>query len=398
MTINKNYINFIKDITSPKWEYGNKIFYFVISICFTIIAYYHLNIGPLMSTDSIGYSESGDILIKLNFNLLDYYSQKTISKINPSYIYTVPVILISLLKYFFGDGWQFAFMTVNLILILFSLVIFSKILLLLKVRPLIISLSLPILVLSIDLLHWPRYVLTDTIFSFLVMLIIYIITKSIISNKIYYFVLIFVATLLFLTRPTSIPFIFAFIFFIALSKIQFNYSPKIILLFIILLFILTPFVFAVFYQLMNNYLINNPQAFFLIDMVKSGIIIHDRPNTWVDPPNTFFDVLYIYFLRLLYFFNPYAKSFSDIHIILNSIQTFYIFLSIVVWSFLGLNFKVFNKIVFLILLISFCTSAFHAFTLIDYDWRYRFPIIMPLLIIFPLSFEIFLRKICYRNF
>ena len=388
----------MKKITSPSWKYGNKVFYSSLIICFLIIAYYNINIGPLIATDSLKYAASADFLIKLNFNLLDYYSQKTISKINPSYIYTIPVILISFTKYFFGDNWQFAFMIINIIFFFFSLIIFSRILLFLKVRPLIISLSLPILVLSIDLLHWPRYVLTDTIFSFLVMLIIYIITKSIISNKIYYFVLIFIATLLFLTRPTSIPFIFAFIFFISISKTRFSYNPKLTLLFVLSLFILTPFILASLNQLMNSYLINNPQAFFLIDMVKSGMIIHDRPNTWVDPPNTFFDVVYIYFLRLLYFFNPYAKSFSDIHIILNSIQTFYIFLSIVVWSFLGSNFKVFNQIVFLILLISFCTSAFHAFTLIDYDWRYRFPIIMPLLIIFPLSFEIFLRKICSRNF
>ena len=33
---------------------------------------------------------------------------------------------------------------------------------------------------------------------------------------------------------------------------------------------------------------------------------------------------------------------------------------------------------FLVLLISFITAAFHAFTLIDYDWRYRFPIILPI--------------------
>jgi hypothetical protein len=393
MIINKYHISFIKKITSPEWKFGHKFFYFMISTCLLVIAYFHLNIGPLMSTDSIGYSESADVLIKLNFNFLDYYSQKTISRINPSYIYTIPVILISLTKYLFGDNWQFAFMIVNLILIFFSLIIFSKILLFLKVRPFIIALSLPILVLSVDLLTWPRYVLTDTIFSFLVMLIIYTITKSIIRNKFSYFALIFITSLIYLTRPTSLPFIFAIIFFITISKTRFNYNPKLILLFIFTLFILAPFIFAMLYQLMNNYLINSPQAYFLIGMVKSGMIIYDRPNTWVDAPNTFFDIVYIYFLRILFFFNPYEKSFSDIHVILNLIQAIYIFLSIFVWSLLGLNYRVFNKIVFFILLISFFSAAFHAFTLIDYDWRYRFPIIMPLLIIFPLSFEIFLRKI-----
>ena len=176
------------------------------------------------------------------------------------------------------------------------------------------------MVLSVDLLHWPRYVLTDTIFSFLVMLLVYLMTKSIIKNKNYYFSMIIVASLIYLTRPTSIPFIFALIFFISISKTQFNYNPRIILLFIFALFIFTPFIFAFLYQLMNDYLGNNLQAFFLIEMVKSGMIIHDRPDTWVNAPNTFLDVAYLYFLRLLFFFKPYVKSFSDIHIILNLIQ------------------------------------------------------------------------------
>ena len=398
MIVSKDYKTLIKEITSSKWEYGNKVFYFTIILCFVVIACYNIKIGPLMSTDSIGYSKSADVLIELNFNLLEYYSQKTISKINPSHIYTIPVILISFTKYFFGDNWQFIFMIINIILFFFSLVIFSRILLFLKVRPLVISLSLPILILSVDLLTWPRYVLTDTIFSFLVMLLVYGITKSVIEDKINYLILIIVTCLIYLTRPTSIPFILSLILFISILKTRFSFKPKLILLFIFVFLISTPFIFAFFYYLMNNYLVNSPQAFFLIDMVKSGMIIFDRPETWSDPPNTFTDVVYIYFLRILFFFNPYVKSFSDIHIILNLIQSVYILLSIFFWSLFSINFKIFNKIVFLVLLISFITAAFHAFTLIDYDWRYRFPIIMPLLIIFPISFEIFLRKIYNKDF
>ena len=398
MIVNKDYKNLIKRITSSNWEYGNKFCYISILICFTTIAYYNLNIGFVMSPDSFKYSESGDILIKLNFNLFNYYSLKSISDYNPSFIYTIPVILISFSKFFFGNEWQFAFMVINLFSTFFTLIFFSKILLLLKIRPLIISLAIPIMVLSVDLLTWPRYILTDSIFSFLVIFTIYFMTKCIIKNKFFNFALVFVIFLLFLTRPTSPPFIFAIIFFIAVSKIKFSYSPKLILLTIFSLFILTPFIFAILHQFMNDYLINNAQVFFYTEMVKTGVIIHHRPDTAINSPNTFFDIVYLYYIRILFFFNPYAKSFSDIHLVLNSIQAFYIFLSIAAWSFLSINFKLFNKIVFLILLISFFVSSFHAFTLIDYDWRYRFPIILPMLIIFPISCKIFLRKIYTRNF
>jgi len=45
-----------------------------------------------------------------------------------------------------------------------------------------------------------------------------------------------------------------------------------------------------------------------------------------------------------------------------------------------------------VIILSFSVAAFHSFTLIDYDWRYRFPLILPLLTLFPLSLEIYARK------
>ena len=177
-----------------------------------------------MSPDSFWYSEAANDLIKLDFNLLKYYFQNTHTI--PSFFYTFPVLLIALLKILFGTEWQNTFMIFNLIIVFFSLILFSKSLLLLNVRPLVISFAILFLTLSIDLLTWPRYVLTDMVFSFLVTFIIYVIIKSMIKNKSYYFLLTLLMILMFLTRPTSLVFILAIIFFIFLLKIQINYSPK----------------------------------------------------------------------------------------------------------------------------------------------------------------------------
>ena len=97
-------------------------------------------------------------------------------------------------------------------------------------------------------------------------------------------------------------------------------------------------------------------------------------------------------LRLVYFFSPYTKNFSLVHIILNTLQTFLVFSSIIIWSFFGKKNFFINKTVGLILIISISVAAFHSFTLIDYDWRFRFPIIIPLLMFFPISLEIILRR------
>ena len=132
---------------------------------------------------------------------------------------------------------------------------------------------------------------------------------------------------------------------------------------------------------------------FVYKYVKNGMIIHGRPETWVNPPNNFIDVVYVYFLRLINFFNPYASTFSLIHIIMNVIQTVLVLLAIFILSILKGNIKFQDRIFFFIILLSFSVAAFHSFILIDYDWRYRFPIILPLITLIPISLEMILRKI-----
>ena len=381
----------MKKIFSTNYKYGNKILYLSILICFSLITLYNVKIGFIMSPDSNTFSRWADDLIKLNFNFYEYYVQNTYIRSN--IFYTIPVLLIAIFKLTFETLWQYAFMTLNLIFVLFSLIIFSRILQLLKIRPIIISLSILLLSLSADLLTWPRYILSDTFFSFLIILTFYFIVKSLVNEKLYYIVLSFLIFIMFITRPVSLPYIFIFIIFLSFSNIKLDFNPKIILLFILLLSLFTPFILVLFYQLIKIYFISNVQLLTFINWVDIGMIVHDRPETWVNPPSIFIDIVYIYFKRYLFFFNPYISAFSLIHIILNLLQTVVIFLSLIFWFFLSESYKTINKSIFLILLVCFSVAIFHSFTLIDYDWRYRFPIILPLTIIFPISLEIVTKRL-----
>ena len=154
----KKLIIFLKEFFSARYKNGNKFLYFSILINFSVIAYYNLSNDLVMSPDSVQFSGWADNLIKLDFNLPLYYSQYTL--INPNYLYTIPIVIIALSKLFFGAEWQNAFVIFNLIIVFFSLILFSKSLLMLKVRPLVISLAIFFLTLSVDILLWPRYVLT----------------------------------------------------------------------------------------------------------------------------------------------------------------------------------------------------------------------------------------------
>ena len=87
---------------------SKKLLYLSILVSFSIIAYYHVSIGHCMCGDAKTYSEWGDDLIKLNFNLFNYYDQNNF--FTPSFFYTVPVTLVALLKVFFWEWMGIRFL------------------------------------------------------------------------------------------------------------------------------------------------------------------------------------------------------------------------------------------------------------------------------------------------
>lgn len=386
-----NLKNFIRKSISEEWRFGNIILFLTVLIFFSLLTLYNLNIGSRMSSDSHTFSRWSDNLINLNFNFYLYYIQNTFG--NPNFMYTIPILLISITKLIFGSEWEYSFMILNLIFVFFSFIIFVKILILLKVRPLAICLSMPLLTLSSDFLTWPRYILTDTFFAFIVILTIYFIVKNFIKKKQNYFPLIIMIALLIFSRPTSLPYVFSIICFILTMKLKIKLNPVLILTSIFLLLFITPFIFSFLYLFMKIHLNNISQVLHIINWVESGQVIHDRPSTWISSSGTFFNLVYLYLFRILFFFNPYFQTFSNIHNLLNLFQALLIFFSILFWVFSKEKNDTFNKTIMLVLFFAFFVAAFHSYTIIDYDWRYRYPIILPLIVIFPVSLEIFFRKI-----
>ena len=383
----------MKNIFSSKYKYENAFLYTATLLCFSLIAYYNLRFGPVMSSDSLRFSRWADELIRLDFNFFEFFSLDKAYHRPSLFFFSVPVLLIALCKIFFVNEWQYAFVLLNLIFVFLSLLIFVKNLLIIKVRPTLISLSLPIIVISVDILTWPKFILSDMIYSFLVLLVTYVVIKSIVKNKINYLELFIMVLLLLASRPSSIPVIFVILSFIVILKLQIFFNQKNILVFFLILFISIPFMLSLAYSIIEFNFNGIAKVDFLTNMVKEGMIIHDRPETWINKPDNIIDIIFIYFLRLINFFNPYASTFSIAHIVLNVFQFMLILSSISIWSFYGNSLKIYNKIFLFILLLSLSVAAFHSFILIDYDWRYRFPIILPLLMLIPISIEIVLQKV-----
>ena len=303
----------MRNIFSTQWKYGNMLLNIAIVVCFTLIAYYHLNSGYSMSTDSKRFSKWADDLIRLDFNLYEFFSIDINYNMPSLFFYSVPVVLIALCKVIFVNEWQFAFLILNLSFVFFSIIIFVKSLLLIKVRPVLISLTLPVIVASVDILIWPKFILSDMIYAFLVLLSVYLIIKGIIKDKINYLEISIIIFLLLASRPSSISAVFAILSFIIISKFPIFMKQKNILLFILITFISTPFLLSLVYFFIEFYFDNIAKIDFYTDMVKNGMIIHDRPETWVNQPKNFIDIVYIYFLRLINFLIPMPLLFNSTH-------------------------------------------------------------------------------------
>ncbi len=386
----------MRNIFSSSWKYGNMILFLSVLIFFSIIAYYHLTLGFSMSSDSERFSRWADDLIRLDFNIFEFLSTEKAYHRPSLFFFLIPVLFISLFKIIFINEWQFAFLLFNLVLVLFSLIIFIKSLIILRVRPIIIILTMLITVTSVDILVWPRFILSDMIYAFLVIFATYSVVKIIINNKINYLMNFLIIFLLLASRPSSIPVVSAIIFFAIIYKFQIFSVKKNILIFLATITFFAPFFLAIVFSFIELNFTDVPKIEFLTNMVKKGMIIHDRPDTWVDSPNDFIDVIYIYILRLINFFNPYASTFSILHIILNVAQILIILLSILVWLFSKNITQIQDKTFFFIIILTVFVATFHSFILIDYDWRYRFPIILPLLMLFSMSAENILKKINFN--
>jgi hypothetical protein len=394
----KKFKIFVNDIMSARFRHANKILYFSIFLCFSFIAFYILKSGFSMSTDSERYSRWADKLIDLNFNIYEFFLIDKSSHRPSLFFSLLPVLLISLSKIIFVNEWQFSFLLLNLFLVFFSLMIIVKILLIIRVRSFLISLTLPIFVISVDLLTWPKFILSDMIYSFLVLYAVYFVIKTIMYNKVNYSEFFFIIFLLITCRPSSIPVICAVTLFLIISKFEFFFKQRNIVLILSSAFFFAPLFLSAVYSFIEFNFNEIAKIDFLTSMVKDGMIIHDRPETWVEKPKNFLDIMCIYFLRLINFFNPYASTFSNLHITFNIIQAIVIFLSILTWIFHGGFSKSQNHIYFFIILLSLFVGTFHSFILIDYDWRYRFPILIPMIVLFPITLENILKYFKFKKF
>lgn len=227
-------------------------------------------------------------------------------------------------------------------------------------------------ILCFELFQWNTYILTDSIFIFLIVTALHLYTKK--SS----YAFIGTLCLMALLRPTAAPFLIAA--GIAATW-QYKKSHRIIG-YVTLLSIISLSVIYILSQTAGTRLGVSGYIHYFASLFERGILVRDRPSlllhvAWT-PSLSIMNVytfMKILFLRILLFWAPAISDFSFTHTALNTLTL----IPIYILSILGISKYKKRHILGIAVIIVFW--IFQSFTELDYDWRYRTPV-LPALIIF----------------
>jgi capsule polysaccharide export protein KpsE/RkpR len=131
-------------------------------------------------------------------------------------------------------------------------------------------------------------------------------------------------------------------------------------------------------------------------MIKDGVIVHHRPETYIEYNNNYISILQILLTRFLYFFAPYSNMWSMVHIVINALFFSIIGSAVFVSELCVDASRVKNRIALkakaILMFTVVAIAVYQSMTLIDYDWRYRYPAIALLISLAVIEVSLFLEQ------
>lgn len=368
---------------------------FAFLLFFSILTFYS---GYFISPDGLGFIGWSDLLLN---DYSQYFNQEG-KKGQVSIFYFTTVLIISSLRYFFESDWFFFFISINLSIYFFIyfLIIYS----LYRIHyNFFIFLIITILFFTnFEQYLWVKFILSDYIHYFLSSCFIFFFLnfKNIDNSKKNIFIACIILILAVFTRP-----IFPVYFIFLLSFLFLQYLPYKIHKFdswtinIILLFFFTLLIiFNIGFLFIKNYnFLNIGYLEHIYNLFLNGIVINDRPHTYLSFIElNFINMMIIELVRFFYYFVFWDQLYSLKHNILNSL-TFTVMYFFALLAIIRINtFLIYDRknIIFLFLFI-LTFAFFHSITWIEYDWRYRLPIYFPLFLLDLYGFLYLFKKITF---
>lgn len=384
-----------------RWHHPVNVVVLLVFLVLCVTLGFTLLRGPIHSPDSKSYAALADRLIRSGFDLPRFFEES--QKIDTIGLRFGFVSLIALCKVLFGSFWDKALIAVNLLATFFSLFIFGKLWLRLRLSSMTVLLLIPLALLGYENWLYASYVLSDPTYLLLFSACLYLLTLSREEGrKKWLGALLGALALVALSgvyRPTF-PILFALwcvslVWSFGVFRSSKGFAPLMAIV-VFVVFAAVTGAIAYLHAHSGAFLASQEETItqLITKYFVKGVIIHDRHDLTLGNLSSLADFLRLGYLRMVYFFSFYNPNYSAAHNLFNGM--FYVpVYALALIGFLphrlgetSTLMERRRKAQFLCVCTLLFHAAFHCFTIIDYDMRYRVPTILPMLTLAGLGCEV----------
>lgn len=360
-----------------------------------------LHSGPRFSPDSRRYDAKSEKILRKDFDLKAYLLGNHNGV--PNYLYIGFELTCALSKIAFGRNWHWGIVLLNLLAqsvcgaVLVDRVYFYT-------RSVArTAFATAAFLTSFEMASWSAFVLSDTLFL-AATFFLFLSTSIPLPNKSqptrFAIKMAAFAAALILFRPTGIFVVVGVLIVPALTSLKSDHSRRLawatitlavlVMLVVHSALILQPELWP--FETGRNYLA------MVVSDYRLGIVIYGRPETYLTPAGSMVDVIRITLAKFAGFFSPYASGYSSLHNLISALNLVPLYAAVSLgFIFLpsGGPSKV-KRCIFSGTAFAATLALFHAMTQVEFDWRYRAPI-LPILILMASLSPFSLSEIFHRR-
>lgn len=330
-------------------------------------------IGVKLGGDSAFYKSTAVLLTETNFSLSSLFSHNI-----PFFYWAYPFVIA-------------VFQQNNVLIVIFQIIMQSlAAVLIYRIGAALFGVRTGVLAgliysLFWELIQWDMYILTDSLFSAMVVLLLYtLIRAQQAGNSKRWLIFAFVLFIVILLRPTALPVAASVIWFITSGwNLRSRFALVLLGVCILILWVGEFWFFDTASRYGAEAYIKYFQSLFV-----DGIVIRDRPeyalNVQWDSGFTFHNVvtfIWVFVNRLIGFWYIWTAAFSMPHILYNILTMVPMYIFGVLGMVMSYRNRAHQKIITFMIMVIGTYWVFQGITEIDYDWRYRLPV-LPFVILF----------------
>lgn len=118
---------------------------------------------------------------------------------------------------------------------------------------------------------------------------------------------------------------------------------------------------------------------------ETGMVVSNRPETYIQSPSSFLDVLKIIVYRIIYYWVPLRLGEAPYSVVHNIVNLAYMVVTwplmiVGIWRLAGIG-RSYRALVLLLVMVGLAYALLHSITLLSFGWRYQLPAMVPLWIL-----------------